>query len=104
MLSDSVRPDAVVCGNDNWAIGALSALREGGIAVPKKMAVTGFDNSAVGTYLDVPLTTVAQPSKEMAEHAVDLLLKKIQGRRVPSVPVKFPCKLIIRESCGARAF
>lgn len=100
-LTGHPRPDAVLCGNDDWAIGALAALRENGLSVPHDVAVTGYDNIAVGAYLDVPLTTVAQPSRAMAERAVDLLLKKIQGQRVPSVPIKFPCELIIRASCGA---
>lgn len=102
LLTQHPPPDAVLCGNDDWAIGALSALRESGLSVPRDVAVTGYDNIAVGAYLDVPLTTVAQPSQAMAERAVELLLKKIQGKRVPSAPIKFPCELIIRASCGAR--
>ncbi len=104
LLAQHPLPDAIICGNDDWAIGALSALRETKLKVPRDVAVTGFDNTAVCSYLDVPLTTVAQPSRAMAERAVELVLKKIQGRRIPSAPIKFPCELIIRSSCGARSF
>ncbi len=102
MLEHEPRPDAIICSNDDWAIGALSALRHAGLSVPGDVAVTGFDNSAIGAYLEVPLTSVAQPSKAMAEKAVELLLQKIHGKRTPSAPVKFPCELVVRESCGAR--
>lgn len=97
-----LKPDAILCGNDDWAIGTLSALRELGVAVPGEVALTGFDNTAVGAYLDIPLTTAAQPSRQMAEKAVEVLLQKIQGQRVPSGILKFPCELIIRQSCGKR--
>lgn len=96
-----LQPDAVLCANDDWAIGALSALRILGKSVPGDVAVTGFDNTSVGAYLEVPLTTVGQPSRLMAEHAAELLIRKIRGGRVPSTPVYFPCELIVRKSCGA---
>jgi len=104
MLTQSLPPDAVLCSNDDWAVGTLSSLRESGLCVPHDVAITGYDNTAVGAYLDVPLTSVAQPNQAMAERAVDLLLKKIQGKRVPLAPIKFPCELIIRSSCGAGLF
>ena len=102
-LADSFHPDAVICGNDHWAVGAMAALRHAGLSVPKDVAITGFDNIAVGPYLDVPLTTVAQPAQAMAEKSVELLFRKIQGRRVSSQPIRFPCELIVRSSCGARS-
>jgi len=102
ILAQGPPPDAIICPNDDWAIGAMAALREAGLDVPSDVSVTGYDNIAVGAYLEVPLTTAAQPNKAMAEHAVDLLLKKIEGRRVPVEPIKFPCELIIRASCGAK--
>lgn len=101
-LTGNPAPDAVVCGNDHWAIGAMAALHEAGLKVPSDVAVTGFDNIAVGSYLQVPLTTLAQPAKAIAEKSVELLLKKIQGRRVSLQPVRFSCELIIRASCGAK--
>jgi LacI family transcriptional regulator len=102
LLDGTPPPDAILCSNDDWAIGTLAALRERGYRVPDDIALTGYDNISVGAYLDVPLTTVAQPSKAMAERAVELLLKKIRGGRVSSSPIKFPCELVIRDSCGAR--
>jgi DNA-binding LacI/PurR family transcriptional regulator len=101
LLGGTPPPDAILCANDDWAIGTLAALRERGYHVPDDIALTGYDNISVGAYLDVPLTTAAQPSKAMAERAVELLLKKIRGGRVSSGPLKFPCKLVIRDSCGA---
>lgn len=101
-LSENPAPDAVICGNDHWAIGAMAALHAAGLKVPTDVAVTGFDDIAVGSYLPVPLTTLAQPAKAIAEKSVELLMKKIQGGRVPIQPIRFPCELIVRASCGAR--
>ncbi len=102
LLAASPRPDAVICGNDHWAVGAMAALRKAGLRIPNDVAVTGFDDIAVGPYLEVPLTTLSQPTRAMAEKAVELLLKRIKGGRVSLEPVKFPCELVVRASCGAR--
>lgn len=103
VLAGDLVPDAVICGNDDWAIGALAACRQAGFRVPEDIALTGYDNTAIGAYLDVPLTTVQQPSRAMAERAVDILLRMIQGEQFPrTAAITFPCELVIRSSCGAR--
>ncbi|CAN5792084.1 DNA-binding transcriptional regulator CytR [soil metagenome] len=96
-------PDAIICGNDEWAIGAMAAIRESGRRVPGDIAVTGYDNISQGQYLDVPLTTVAQPSEMMALHAVNMLRVIIKEEKEDpmSLLTQFPCELVIRKSCGA---
>lgn len=103
VFSQELLPDAVICENDEWAIGALAACREQNIRVPHDMAITGYDNNAIGAYCEVPLTTVAQPSQLMAEKAVGILLEMIKKQTPPRTAslLKFPCRIIIRESCGA---
>lgn len=103
VLSQGPQPDAVICGNDDWAIGALAACRDAGLRVPEDVALTGYDNTSVGAFLDVPLTTVQQPSQTMAERAVEILLKLVRGEKFSrSAVLTFPCELIIRASCGAQ--
>lgn len=103
VLRSEQLPDAVLCGNDDWAIGALAACREAGVRVPDDIAITGYDNNAAGAYLDIPLTTVSQPSRQMAERAVELMLDLINGKKTPksSRLIKMPCDLVIRRSCGS---
>lgn len=104
ILATPPHPDAVICSNDEWAIGALATCNAKGLRVPEDIAITGFDNISVGNYLNVPLTTIDQPNKAMAERAVEILLKSIKGGTLPrnTKLVIFPCKLVVRSSCGAR--
>ncbi len=93
-------PDALVCANDQMAIGAIRELRERGVRVPADMAVTGFDDVYLGALLTPPLTTVHQPMRRLGERACSLLLERIadpgRARRVE----RLPTRLVIRESCG----
>ena len=93
------RPTAIFAANDSMAIGALSALRESGIAVPEEMAVAGFDDIPLARYMDPPLSSVHVPICELGARAVELLLhgithKNDHARRRERVSTK----LVIRRS------
>lgn len=79
LLNLSPGLSAVVCGNDILAIGALAAARERGYAIPAQFSVVGFDGSSFIRALEPQLTTVAQPTAQMCEVAVDMLLTQING-------------------------
>ena len=64
------------------AAGALQALREAGMRVPEDVAVVGFDDLPLASQDQTTLTTVAQPIREMAEAAVRLLTRLIQGEEL----------------------
>lgn len=92
-------PRAIVCANDQTAIGVMHALARRGIRVPKDVAVTGFDDVPVARHLHPPLTTVRQPMQEMGARAFDVLYSRIStGKGEPDVVL--PVQLIVRESCG----
>ena len=67
------------------------------------MAVTGFDGSALGAYYHPPLTTVAQPIREMAKKAMELLVRQIRGDTISprDMTGMMPGRLVVRASCGA---
>ncbi|MES2933341.1 MAG: GGDEF domain-containing protein [Pseudomonadota bacterium] len=96
-------PDAVVCANDNMAIGVVRALRALNIAVPGQVRVTGFDNAVEGSMIEPPLTTIDQPIFEQARvaalTALDMVAAADGGQPVPMRQV-LPTRLIIRNSCG----
>ena len=92
-------PRAIVCANDQTALGVMYALSRRGIAVPGDVAVTGFDDVPVARHLHPTLTTVRQPIQEMGAKAVDLLYTRITAAR-GARDVVLPVKVIIRESCG----
>lgn len=94
-------PRAVVCANDQTALGVMHALRRRGIKVPDEVAVTGFDDVPVARHMHPPLTTVRQPILELGATAFDVLYSRISTGRGQR-EVVLPVQLVIRESCGCR--
>lgn len=105
MLADARRagralPDAVVCANDQMAIGVLRALSAHGIRVPEDVAVTGFDDIFPASLCDPPLTTVHQPIRLLGERACERLIERIEDRSLRRKIEVLPTELVIRSSCG----
>jgi LacI family transcriptional regulator len=92
-------PRAVVCANDQTALGVIHALARRGFSVPADVAVTGFDDVPVARHLHPPLTTVRQPMQELGAMAFEVLYSKISTGKGDLDNV-LPVQLIIRESCG----
>ena len=93
-------PDAIVCANDQMAIGAMRELQAAGLRVPADIAVTGFDDIHLGALLTPPLTTVHQPMRLLGERACALVLERIADPALPRRVERLPTELIVRESCG----
>jgi LacI family transcriptional regulator len=93
-------PDAIVCANDQTAIGAMRELQAAGVRVPADVAVVGFDDMHISALLTPPLTTVRQPMSELGERACALLLRRLADPALPPLAERFPTELIVRESCG----
>ncbi len=98
-------PDAVFAANDQMAIDAMMAIREHGLSVPDDIAVVGFDDLPLASYVSPPLTTVHQPVYELGWHAGQMALEIIhtQGdRSALAAPNKLllPTSPVIRRSCG----
>lgn len=80
ILAHPTRPDAIVAGNDNMAVGAYRAIHELGLKIPDDVAVASFNDISVAQFLNPPLSTVRLPSEVIGESAVDMLLERIAGR------------------------
>jgi LacI family transcriptional regulator len=93
-------PDAVVCANDQMAIGVLRAFAAGGVRVPGDMAVIGFDDIALGSLYDPSLTTVHQPMRMLGERACARLLDRIADPDLSPAMELLPTSLVLRASCG----
>jgi LacI family transcriptional regulator len=94
-------PDAIICGNDQTAIGAMRELQAAGIRVPADVGIVGFDDMHLSALLAPPLTTVRQPMRLLGERACSRLLERIADPALPPRSERLPGELIIRESCGA---
>ena len=96
-------PRAIVCANDQTALGVMSALRKHGVSVPGQVAVTGFDDIPLARHLRTSLTTVRQPIRELGTTAFDVLYSMLNREHLPARDIVLPTELIRRESCGCPA-
>jgi DNA-binding LacI/PurR family transcriptional regulator len=91
--------DAIVAANDLMAVGAIRALAERGIDVPREVSVTGFDDTEDSRFSVPPLTTVRQPAVELGRLAVMRIAARIGLG--PEPPAAHPTvSFVVRESCG----
>ena len=100
LLADHERPDAIVCANDEIAMGVLGAARSAGLTVPDDLAVTGWDDIPAARHLAPPLTTVRQPMLELGRRAAELLRDRITTHRTDPLHELLPSELVVRSSCG----
>lgn len=93
-------PTAVITGADSLAAGALQAIGAAGLSVPHDVSVIGYDDT-IAEILTPPLTSIAQPIKELARAAVGLALEAIHDAGTPATSPIFPTHLIVRQSTAA---
>jgi LacI family transcriptional regulator len=94
-------PTAIFAGNDFMAIGAIYALQDAGLHVPKDVAVVGYDDREVASLVRPALTTVTLPCYEMGEAAARLILSQLEDQAKPATAEQVRGRLVVRESCGA---
>ncbi|MBN1268179.1 MAG: GntR family transcriptional regulator [Kiritimatiellae bacterium] len=94
-------PTALLCANDECAIGALRALRESGVAVPKDVSLVGFDDIALAAHTFPPLTTVRIQRAEMGRLGARLLLDRIREPGTSATSLLLKTELAVRGSTAA---
>ena len=94
------RPSAIVTVNNLATLGTLQALREVGLRVPDDVSVCGFDDLLAGDLLDPPLTAIDQPTYDLAQRAIELLVRRITTPDAPVESVVLDTTLLIRGSNG----
>ncbi|WP_141503006.1 LacI family DNA-binding transcriptional regulator [Paenibacillus luteus] len=95
-------PTALFCCNDLLAIGALQAAKELGLRVPEQVSLIGFDNTILAEVTDPPLTTVAQPTKEMGQLAVDSLVAMLEDGDKDDKRIVLQPELVVRQSTAKK--
>jgi DNA-binding LacI/PurR family transcriptional regulator len=94
--------DAVFTGDDDAAIGVLTALRENGYNVPNDVSVIGFDDLGFSPFLSPPLTTVSAPTETVGRIATEQLFSLFDNQFLEDITL-LPTELILRRSCGCNA-
>ncbi|HZT43899.1 MAG TPA: LacI family DNA-binding transcriptional regulator [Chthonomonadaceae bacterium] len=98
LLALNPRPTALVCCEE-WRIRqVVEALPAMGMRVPEELVVVSFNSTEHSARCRPPLTSVAQPLEQIGSAAVDMLIKRIEGRKLPERHRRFPVRLDVRES------
>ena len=103
LFSRPDRPTAVFCFSDEMAIGVIGVVKRLALGVPGDVSVVGFDDIRFARHIDPPLTTIAQPMREIGEGTVRLLLEILNGDEIKPVSVTLPHALTVRASTGPPA-
>ena len=98
ILKMDPRPSAIFAMNDLMALGALRAAAEEGCSVPGDLAVVGYDDLELAHFTNPPLTTIAQPKKEIGAQAISLLVDRMSSRDRSPRRIVLPPELIVRRS------
>jgi len=96
MLSSADLPTAIFCASDLSAIGAMKAIAEAGLSVPRDISVVGFGDFPLAGFLHPGLTTVRLPLAELGATSAREMLKLAQGEVVKETIL--PCELIVRQT------
>ena len=104
LLQRSQNFTALFCFNDASAIGAITALHEAGLRVPRRVSVVGFDDIPGAATIHPGLTTVRQPLYEMGQTAAGNLLQLIRdGLHEPPQPSILVKPSFVRRHSTAKA-
>src|SRR3954447_23987666 len=92
----SGQSQAVFCGDDVLAMGAIDACRDAGLAVPGDIGIVGFDDMEMASWSAYQLTTIRQPIAKIIVRAVEMILSIVaQPDRAPETRV-FACEPVMR--------
>ena len=98
LLNQAPQTDAILCSNDLMAVGAMYAALQMGIKVPEQLAVIGFDDIALASLVRPQLTTIRQPTEQMAQQICKLLIARLGGDDSTARNLLFEPELVIRDS------
>lgn len=96
---------AICAGNDLIAIGAIKALKERNIRVPKDVSVVGFDDIETSSIINPQLTTIKQNSYSMGYESANILIKNLEKKSFNNIEkITFKPELIIRDSTAKKVY
>ena len=93
-------PDAVFTCNDAMAVGVYLALNQAGLMPGRDVAVVGYDDIELASYMSPPLTTIHQPTDALGKLAIDTLLQRLESQITEPRTLALTPRLVERESVG----
>jgi LacI family transcriptional regulator len=101
ILSSKIMPTAVFAANDRMAIGAIRAIFDAGLSVPRDFSIVGLDDIEVSAFEIPPLTTVRQSFAKLASLSIHLLIDILAGKEPDQQQLVLDPELIIRQSTAS---
>lgn len=99
LLQTSPRPDGIFCFNDPVAMGAMRAILDAGLLIPRDIAVVGCGNVNYSGFLRVPLTSIDQDSAAIGKYSAELCFSLISADGTqPAKEHLITPRLIVRDS------
>jgi LacI family transcriptional regulator len=98
LLDAKELPRALLCANDQTALGVMDVLVESGIRIPEDVIVTGFDGIEEARLATPRLTTVQQPMVELGRTAMRMMRSRLDDPAQPPMSVRLPVTVLLRES------
>jgi GntR family transcriptional regulator of arabinose operon len=96
----ATRPDGIVCANDRTAARLMHTMLRLGYKVPEDVRLVGIDDAEYASLLQVPLTTLRQPTREIGDAALNAMLQRVARADLPARDILLQCDLVVRQSCG----
>jgi len=93
-------PEAFVCSNDNAAIVLISSLKEMGYSIPEDVAVVGFDDIVLSSFITPNITTVRVEKDLMGRKALKRLLWRIDNKSDMNENIIMSVRVVERDSVG----
>jgi DNA-binding LacI/PurR family transcriptional regulator len=90
--------EAYFCGDDLLAIGAMSAIRDHGLAVPRDIGLIGLNDMEMSRWQNIGLTTIRQPVAQIIAAAIELVVATIETPDLPPEVCLFPCEVVERAT------
>ena len=97
------RPTAVICANDDMAIGFVKTALDNGVKIPEEVSVLGFDGASVDEFMTPSLSTIQQDTAELGQRAADMIIDIVLGEETGTPRrLEVACEIVIRGSVSAR--
>ncbi|MCG9732734.1 LacI family transcriptional regulator [Pseudoalteromonas shioyasakiensis] len=94
---------ALICANDEMAVGAMASARDLGLTLPKQLSIMGYDNVFFTRHVYPQLSTVNYPIDEMGRMAADWVLNHVYQKQTPPLQTLFEPELIVRHSISRQS-
>lgn len=102
LWQQSKKPEAIFCGNDEIALGAMIYLNEHEVKIPEEISIIGFDDDPMSEYLYPALTTVAVPGIELANQCISQIYSLLENNKLKKKNIILPSQIVIRDTVKSK--